>query len=235
MTKRYLITGSKGQLGGRLNEMLPGSLTPTRSNFDLADFSALEQYFVDHEFDSVIHCAARTSPPVIDKDPTAAIADNIIATGNLALLCNKYRKRLVYISTDYVYSGVNGNYKETDDLNPVNNYAISKLGGECAARLVKEHLVLRLSFGPDEFPYDKAWIDQYTSREPLTAISKKIIACLDLDYNGIINIGGDRISVYQYAINLKPEVQGMSIKEANFSLPADTSLDTTLYKTLTNK
>jgi dTDP-4-dehydrorhamnose reductase len=235
MTKRYLITGSKGQLGGRLKEMLPGSLTPTRSDFDLADLAAMEHYFAGHDFDTVIHCAARTSPPVIDKDPTAAIADNIIATGNLALLCNKYQKRLIYISTDYVYSGVKGNYKETDDLNPVNKYAISKLGGECAARLVKEHLVLRLSFGPDEFPYDKAWIDQYTSREPLTAISKKIVACLDLDYTGIINVGGDRISVYQYAKNLKPEVQGVSIKEANFSLPEDTSLDTTLFKNLTNK
>lgn len=235
MTKTVLITGSSGQLGGRLKEMLPVSLVPTRSDFDLADLSAMEEYFASNEFDTVIHCAARTSPPVIDKDPTAAISDNIIATGNLALMCNKYQKRLIYISTDYVYPGVKGNYKETDDLNPVNKYAISKLGGECAARLVKDHMVLRLSFGPDEFPYDKAWTDQYTSREPLRAISKKIVASLDLDYTGILNVGGDRTSVYQYAKALKPEVQGISITKANFILPEDTSLDTSLFKKLTKK
>jgi dTDP-4-dehydrorhamnose reductase len=235
MTKRYLITGSKGQLGGRLNEILPGSLTPTRGDFDLADLIAMDAYFASNEFDVVVHCAAKTSPPIIDKYPSAAISDNIIATGNLALLCNKYNKKLVYISTDYVYSGVKGNYKETDDVNPVNLYAISKLGGECAVRLVKDHLVLRLSFGPDIFPYDRAWIDQYTSREPLSVITKKIVACLDFNYTGIINVGGDRVSVHQYATSLKPEVQGMSIKEASFSLPEDTSLDTTLYNTLINK
>jgi dTDP-4-dehydrorhamnose reductase len=235
MFRRYLITGSRGQLGGRLKEMLPGSLTPTRSDFDLAELSAIDKYFSSNEFDTVIHCAARTSPPVIDKDPMSAILDNIMASGNLALMCEKYQKRFIYISTDYVYSGVKGNYKETDDLNPVNKYAISKLGGECAARLVRDHLVLRLSFGPDEFPYDKAWVDQYTSREPLTAISKKILACLDIDYTGVINIGGDRISVYQYAKKLKAEVEGISIKEASFILPVDTSLDTSLFKDLTNK
>jgi dTDP-4-dehydrorhamnose reductase len=234
MNKRYLITGYNGQLGKMVSDMLMHTLNPTRDDFDLANFSDLESYFLKNDFDIVLHCAAKISPPVIDKDPNAAISDNIIATSNLAFLCNKYNKKIIYISTDYVYPGLKGNYKETDDVNPVNLYAISKLGGECAVRLVKEHLILRLSFGPDMFPYDKAWVDQFTSRETLSIISKKIVACLDIEYNGILNLGGDRVSVYQYAKNLKPDVEGISIHDASFNLPKDTSLDTTLFKNLIN-
>jgi len=235
MSKIYFITGSKGQLGGKLKKLLPKSLTPTRKDLDLSNFRELELFFKKNNFDEVIHCAAKTSPPTVDNNPNDAILDNIVATSNIAFLCNKFNKRLVYISTDYVYKGDKGNYTELDALNPINLYSISKLGGECAARMTKNHLVLRLSFGPDIFPYDKAWVDQYTSRETLTNISKKIIQCLSFNYDGILNIGGKRVSVFNYAKKNKKDVEGMSIKEAKFKLPKDTSLDTSLFKSLKNK
>ena len=52
--------------------------------------------------------------------------------------------KLIYFSTNYVYPGSKGNYKETDSLLPVNNYAWSKLGGEASVQLYKNSLILRV-------------------------------------------------------------------------------------------
>ena len=49
--------------------------------------------------------------------------------------------RLIYMSTDYVYPGTTGNYKEEDPLLPINDYAWTKLGGECAVQLYNNSLI----------------------------------------------------------------------------------------------
>jgi hypothetical protein len=64
---------------------------------------------------------------------------------------------LVYISTDYVFAGEKGMYKEQDELLPQNKYAWSKLGGECAVQMLDNYVIIRLSFGPDIFPYKAAF------------------------------------------------------------------------------
>ena len=53
--------------------------------------------------------------------------------------------KLIYFSTNYVYPGKRGNYKEEDPLLPVNNYAWSKLGGEAAVQMYSNSLILRVS------------------------------------------------------------------------------------------
>ncbi len=55
--------------------------------------------------------------------------------------------------------GDQGNYKETDPVYPVNKYAWSKLGGECAVRMYDKSLIIRTTFGPNVFPYQKAFVD----------------------------------------------------------------------------
>ena len=73
-----------------------------------------------------------------EEYPDHSIETNIIGTSKIASYCSRYSCKFVYISTDYVYPGHidpenHQPYKETDNLNPINHYAISKLGGECAA------------------------------------------------------------------------------------------------------
>ena len=58
-------------------------------------------------------------------------------------MCSELNVKLIYFSTNYVYPGVKGNYSENDNLFPVNNYAWSKLGGECSVKLYKNSLIVR--------------------------------------------------------------------------------------------
>jgi dTDP-4-dehydrorhamnose reductase len=70
------------------------------------------------------------------ESPDASIKNNIIGTSNVVLACIEYNIKLIYISTDYVYPCTEGNYSEEDPLLPVNEYAWSKLGGECAVKFI---------------------------------------------------------------------------------------------------
>ena len=64
-----------------------------------------------------------------NKNISKSIDLNIIGTCNVVKVCEKFKIKLIYFSTGYVYPGTKGNYKETDPVNPINKYAISKLGG----------------------------------------------------------------------------------------------------------
>ena len=65
--------------------------------------------------------------------------------------------RLIFFSSQYVYPGTKGNYKEEDALKPWNNYAWSKLGGECAVQMYKNSLIIRLCMTEKPFVHKKAY------------------------------------------------------------------------------
>ena len=229
-----LITGGAGKLGTAIAKLLPDAIVATRTNFDITDAIALSNFLDAHKgVDTIIHCAAMISPPKIKENPSEATRANIIGTALLSNACFERNIRLVYISTDYVFSGDNGNYKESSELLPQNKYAWSKLGGECAVQMLDNFVIIRLSFGPDIFPYKAAFTDQFTSRESASAIALKIkqIACSN--FNGIIHIGGTRKSVFDYALSLGAEnIEQISIKDMSVKMPVDTSLDCSLYNSL---
>jgi dTDP-4-dehydrorhamnose reductase len=130
----------------------------------------------------------------------------------------KKDKRLVYISTDYVYPGKSGNYTEDDDLNPRNNYAWTKLAGECSTRLVKNSLIIRTSFGSSVFPYESAYNNLYTSKDYVDVISPMIYELSVSDLIGTINVGTERKSVLEYA-NRRNNILSKSLPDAkDFSL-----------------
>jgi dTDP-4-dehydrorhamnose reductase len=119
-------------------------------------------------------------------------------------------------------------------VHPVNKYAWSKLGGECAVRLYDDSLILRTTFGPVPFPYDKAFVDQWTSRESVDVIAGLMAALVDRGVRGIVHVGGGRKTVYDYAVSLDPvrTIGKLSIKDVTFKAPADTSLDCALMRNL---
>ncbi len=84
---------------------------------------------------------------------------------------------IVYISTDYVYLGT-GNHAEIDPLYPNNEYAWTKLGGECSTKLVKDHLIIRTSFGPLKFPYKEAFENLWVSKDYINVIAPKLQSML---------------------------------------------------------
>jgi dTDP-4-dehydrorhamnose reductase len=140
-----------------------------------------------------------------DKDIKKSIDLNIIGTANITKACEKKNIKLIYFSTHYVYSGVKGDYKETDPVLPVNNYAWSKLGGEASVHLYKNSLILRLCMTEKPFVHKKAFTNVKTNfmfHEDVIPIVFKLIDC-----KGIINIGGKKQSIYNFALQSNRKIK----------------------------
>jgi dTDP-4-dehydrorhamnose reductase len=229
---KIIFTGGSGLLGSEFKKILPDIKYPSSKEFNVTDYAQMKAYLELNECDLVIHAAAFTSPPSIDEDPLKAIEVNIIGTANIVKLCIEFSARLIYICTDYVFKGDMGNYKEDDPVCPVNKYAWSKLGGECAARMYDKSLIIRTTFGPNVFPYEKAFIDQWTSRESVSIIARKISILIDKNITGVIHVGGKRKTVFEYAKSLDEsrDIAELSINDVNFTVPVDTSLNCDKYK-----
>lgn len=231
---KILFTGGSGLLGSAFRKIEPDIWYPTSSEFNITDYSQMKRCIENKPLEMIIHAAAFTSPPLVDKNPMKAVDVNIVGTCNIVKLCIECRYRLVYISTDYVFKGDKGNYKEDDPVYPVNKYAWSKLGGECAVRLYDKSLIVRTTFGPDVFPYEKAFIDQWTSRQCVSVIARKISKLIDTDLVGTIHVGGKHQTVFEYAKSLDAgrQIGELSIRQVSFNVPVDTSLECSKYERL---
>jgi dTDP-4-dehydrorhamnose reductase len=233
-SQSILITGGSGLLGGELKERLPRALFPSSAEFDVTQLEQMAAYLELHPVTLLLHAAAFTSPPRCDQDPVRALSVNITGTANVVRLCLERGIRLVYVSTDYVFDGERGRYKEDDPVHPVNKYAWSKLGGECALRMLDNSLIIRTSFGPNVFPFPKAFTDQWTSRVCVREAAAKIVSLLETGATGVVHVGGPRRSVYEYARSLSPdrEIGELSIGSVAFRVPRDTSLDSARFDRL---
>ena len=220
-----MITGGSGLLGTELLKLRPDLIAPTRAELDISDAAAVSAYIDRIEPDIVIHAAAETNNREIEANPDVAIATNVNGTANIATACQGRRTRLVYISTDYVYKGDKGNYSESDETEPANLYASTKLQGEDAVRTVPNHLVIRTSFGSSKFDYPAAFTDKFASKEYVDVIAPDILEAALSPLTGILNLGGPRRSLYEYAALRNPDVGQLTLGESEHSTPVDTSLN----------
>ncbi len=231
-----LLTGGSGLLGRELRRLRPDALAPSSREFDVTDPAGMAAYADAHctGRTTLLHAAAVTSPPRVEAEPQAALAINIAGSANVAALCLERGWRLVYVSTDYVFRGDRGGYREDDELFPINRYAWSKLGGECAARMCPRSLIIRLSFGPVPFPYPKALVDQRTSREDVATTAAKVARLAESDALGVIHIGAPARTVLEYARAVSGDAAFEPLARADlpFPVPADTSLDCARYDAL---
>lgn len=226
-----LVTGGSGLLGRHLKPLLPDALFPEHAEFDVTDPPKMAGYLHGTTVSTIVHGAAFISPPKITENPKLALDVNIAGTANVVRVCMDRNIRLLYISTDYVFKGDRGMYKEDDPVLPVNKYAWSKLGGECAVRMYDNSLIVRTSFGEPVFPYEKAFVDQWTSRLRVDVLAPRLVKLLQSDLAGIVHVGGKRQTVMQYARSVSPDktIGALSLKEVSFLAPVDTSLDTSRY------
>ncbi len=156
---RVLVTGPTGRVGRMLLDCTPGQVEAEvllgpqdpemgvpwyRSN--ITDHDRVVMAITCARPDTVIHLAAATDVDGCESAPEAAFRVNRDGTANIAEACAKCGASLVYVSTDYVFDGVSGPYRETDEPNPVNVYGRSKLEGERAAAERTERLaIVRIS------------------------------------------------------------------------------------------
>ena len=227
---RILITGGNGEFCKHLVEQGKEHLflTPSKEEADIRHYWKLDRYFYQHQndFDCVIHAGAITRPMVIHEDnPSLSIQTNIVGTSNVVLMCERYNKKIIYISTDYVYEGKDGNYKETDAMKPFTKYGWSKLGGECAVQMYDNHLILRMAMNRKPFPHPKALKDM---RKSLMYIEDAAKATLKLlDEKGIINVGGKSQSVYDFVKEEKPDIEPIYLSEiSDVNMATDCSMNT---------
>ncbi|KAI8304188.1 Methionine adenosyltransferase 2 subunit beta [Colletotrichum sp. SAR11_240] len=101
---------------------------------DLGSPAGVEKFLEESKPRVVVHCAAQRYPDKVDSDPDAARALNVAATKSLASLCAARGIFLIYISTDYVFSGKPGEapYENDAQTGPTNLYGQTKLDGEHA-------------------------------------------------------------------------------------------------------
>lgn len=222
---RILLTGGSGLLGKELLKINSSIIAPSSTEMDIVlDFDV--NYEIQNcKPDIVIHCAALLDDKTINSKPHHAIMTNIIGTANVAMVCSRMGIRLVYLSTDYIYKGDRGDYKEEDEILPYNFYSWTKLGGECAVRGVKNHLIIRTSFGASKFPYKTAFSDRWRSKDYVDVIAPMIYEAAIGDIQGVLNIGTDRKTMYSYARGRNKDVQPVRVEDSGFDAPYDTSFN----------
>lgn len=221
---KILLFGGSGLLGKELLKINKDIIAPTHDEVSIEDQKLVMDCIAKHKPDIVINSSAFIDNRKIEKDPTVAIQTNIIGSANISLACLKHNARLVYISTDYIYKGDKGNYKETDEILPFNLYAWTKLGGETSTMGVNNHLIIRTSFGSDKFSYKVAFNDKYASKDYVSVIAPMIYEASLSSIIGILNLGTERKSLYEYA-KQKSEVKAIRLADTYFSTPFDTSFN----------
>ena len=200
--KKYniVVTGGEGRFASVFkNEKVNFKVIyPTKKELNILNINSIQSFIRKTKPKYLIHLAGFSRPMKLhDKEILKSINLNIIGTSNVTKVCIKFNVKLIYFSTNFVYPGKKGNYKETDPVLPFNNYAWSKLGGECAVQMYKNSLILRVSMTEYPFIHKKAFCDvknNFLFHKEVAKILPKV-----LNKKGVINIGGKTNTVYNFA------------------------------------
>lgn len=226
---KILLTGGSGMLGEELRRLDPSIFAPSHAELDVCDVNSVWRGVSSFRPDVVIHAAAVTDNRKIEKAPELGIQHNIVGTANVAFVCRALGCRLVYLSTDYVYRGDRGNYRETDGLYPFNLYAWTKLGGECSVRCCVNYLIIRTTFART-FDYTYAFDNKWFSKDYVDILAPEILAAATGTLIGVVNIGTERKTVYELTARRFPEVAPTPVEKSVFITPIDTSLNTDRWR-----
>ena len=197
---KIIFTGGSGRFGKKFKNKtkIKNISYPSSKEMDITSYNSIKKYLTKAKPTTIIHCAALSRPMDIhDKEISKSININIIGTANLVRFCSEKNIKFIYFSTNYVYPGLKGNYKEHEPLLPYNNYAWSKMGGECAAQMYKKSLILRVCMTEKPFIHEFAFDDLITNFIFHDDVIKLIPK--NLKKNGIINLGGPIQSAYKFA------------------------------------
>ena len=200
MSKSILVTGGNGRFARvfeKENTLLDLKFL-SKKELNILSLKSIEKSIIKHKPKILIHTAGLSRPMnQHEKNISKSIDLNIIGTANVVKICKKYDVKVIYFSTNYVYDCIKGNFKESDGIKPINNYGLSKMGGEASVLMYKNSLVLRIQMTEKPFAYKKAYTNVYSNymfHEELVKILPKLI-----NNFGIINVGGKSRSAYDFA------------------------------------
>jgi len=246
---KILIIGASGLIGEQLysnakksNHEVDGTYLKNKRNglykLDITQGGEVKELLNRIKPDVIIHTAALTNVDYCESNKKETWLMNVEGMINVVKAIKS--AKLVYISTDYVFDGLNGPYSEEDIPYPINFYGLTKLLGETITSSYKNHLIIRSTwiydFSSDtrNFVYrlvktlkDKKELkvptDQIANPTMARDLASSIMKLIDKDVNGIINISGSsRMSRYDFAVRIaeylsleKELIKGMSSKELN--------------------
>jgi dTDP-4-dehydrorhamnose reductase len=259
---RILVTGASGQLGAYLLRELHGRADLVAwsgsRHVDLTDPHALAAAFHAAHPDVVIHAAALARLADCQREPRRAQQVNVTATAALADQCVQSGTRLVFVSTDLVFDGERGGYREDDAPSPLSVYGRTKRDAEDVVRAVPQAVVARLSllYGPSRngrssfFDEQTAalrtgrpvtlFTDEWRTPLDLTTAARALAALAVSEITGTLHVGGpERLSRYEMGVRLAAAlgveasaIVAMTRAEAPAAepRPRDTSLDSSRWR-----
>jgi dTDP-4-dehydrorhamnose reductase len=155
---KLLITGASGLYGSKLAKLALSkgievyssdiqrlSVFGTFVKLDISGKEKVEEAFKNIKPDVVVHAATLTDVDKCELNRELAWKVNVEGTKNIAQAAEAAGSFLIYISTDYVFSGERGCYKETDIPNPINYYGLTKLKAEEIVQTQAEYFIARPS------------------------------------------------------------------------------------------
>lgn len=192
---------------------------------DNIDFKTIMTYV--HKimnYDVIVNCIADTDTYSNDRQKHWDI--NYVGLSKLVDFCAMENKKIVHISTDYIYSGSVKNATEEDvPVHCRNWYGYTKLLSDAYVQLKMEnYLLVRCSFKPTPFPYQKALINQVGNFDFVDEIAMKIVQLIIKQSTGVFNVGTMLKTVYDLAM-LNGAVEPMNV-DLHETMPADVSMDT---------
>lgn len=227
--KRLFITGGSGLLGSRFSKFTDEYEVTTTYNknpkehsvkLDITDEKDVLNKIESLSPDLVVHPAALTNVDYCEDHKEEAYKINAQGTLNMVKACEKIDSKLIYVSTDFVFDGTEGSYKETDKTNPISYYGLSKLKGE---EFVQESdiksAIVRVSvlYGWHENFNYVMWVidelkkgnninivtDEYNSPTYAENAAEAILKIFSKNKEGIYHIAGDeRINRFDFAKNI---------------------------------
>lgn len=150
---KVLVTGAAGQLGHdvviELEKRGHTAIGVDVMDMDITDAAACERVIAQSAPDAVIHCAAWTAVDAAEDSEEACRRVNALGTRNIAEVCKALDVRMMYISTDYVFSGEGETPWQPDcrEYAPISVYGKTKLEGELAvSQLLEKFFIVRIAW-----------------------------------------------------------------------------------------
>ncbi|AAT42893.1 dTDP-4-dehydrorhamnose reductase family protein [Picrophilus oshimae] len=242
--KKILIFGSSGQLGSQLINLLKDDyelIKISHKDLDFNKFYLIEDIILKNNPDIIINCAALTDVDRCEIYKNEAYNVNAGAVRHIIRPLKVTESYFINISTDYVFNGITGNYREDDLPDPVNYYGLTKLLGDIYANSYDNTLIIRtsgvfLNKGFPVFVYKNLMENKRVTAipgyySPISAfnLAMAIKDIIPLNRTGILNIAGNKISRYDLALRISEMYNlNKNIDENNIELKAKRPFDSSL-------
>ncbi len=172
---KYFITGKNGLVGSAFahHPDFRDNTAYDKKGCNITDYKQILKLVEKDKPEVLINCAAYTSVPMAQIDPTTALRINAEGSKILADICAKKRIKFIHFSTDFIFGETDNPHKEHDTPAPMNKYGMSKLEGETLIRQVNQDaLIIRISwvFGKNGKNFMSSIGDKIISEKKLTIV-----------------------------------------------------------------